>query len=152
TRGTARRVFAERGYRVEGAVGKTGTLADNRPFRDYSWFIGYAPKDNPRVAVAVVVVNDPIWHIRATWLGREAMRLALARLEGAVAHVVSAAPRRVPVPTPDPLPRGTYARRIVSRGRHPLHPGRLSPVRRGTGRPARSAGATCLRVEDRRHL
>ncbi|HLT31312.1 MAG TPA: penicillin-binding transpeptidase domain-containing protein, partial [Myxococcaceae bacterium] len=104
TRGTARRVFAERGYRVEGAVGKTGTLADNRPFRDYSWFIGYAPKDNPRVAVAVVVVNDPIWHIRATWLGREAMRLALARLEGEVAHVVSAAPMKVPVLTPEPLP------------------------------------------------
>ena len=104
TRGTARRVFNERGYRVEGAVGKTGTLADRKPFRDYSWFIGYAPKDNPRVAVAVVVVNDPVWHIRATWLGREAMRLALARLEGEVAHVVSAAPAAVPVLTPEPLP------------------------------------------------
>lgn len=104
TRGTARRIFSERGYKVEGAVGKTGTLADRRPFRDYSWFIGYAPKDNPRVAVAVVVVNDPVWHIRATWLGREAMRLALARLEGEVAHVVSAAPEAVPVLTPEPLP------------------------------------------------
>lgn len=78
--GTARRIFRERGYRVEGAVGKTGTLADRKPFRDYSWFVGFAPKENPRVAVAAVIVNDPRWRIRATWLGREAMRLALKNL------------------------------------------------------------------------
>jgi membrane peptidoglycan carboxypeptidase len=89
TSGTARRVFRERGFRVDDAVGKTGTLADKSPFRDYSWFVGYAPKDNPRVAVAAVVVNDPYWRIRATWLGREAMRLALER-----------------VPIPDPAPAG----------------------------------------------
>ena len=82
THGTARRIFNERGYRVEDAVGKTGTLADRRPFRDYSWFVGFAPRDNPKVAVAVVVVNDPMWRIRATWLGREAMRLALQRVRG----------------------------------------------------------------------
>jgi membrane peptidoglycan carboxypeptidase len=80
TKGTARRVFRERGMGVPGAVGKTGTLADRAPFRDYSWFVGFAPKDNPKVAVAVVIVNEPIWRIRATWLGREAMRLGLARL------------------------------------------------------------------------
>lgn len=78
TSGTARRVFRERGYRVEGAVGKTGSLADRNPFRDYSWFIGFAPKENPKIAVAAVVVNDAYWRIRATWLGRETMRLALA--------------------------------------------------------------------------
>jgi hypothetical protein len=65
---------------VPGAVGKTGTLADRKPFRDYSWFVGFAPKDNPKVAVAAVIVNEPLWRIRATWLGREAMRLGLARL------------------------------------------------------------------------
>lgn len=80
TNGTARRIFRERAFRVEGAVGKTGTLADKNPFRDYSWFVGFAPKDHPRVAVAAVIVNDPLWRIRATWLGREAMRLALERL------------------------------------------------------------------------
>jgi peptidoglycan glycosyltransferase len=80
TSGTARRIFRERAFRVEGAVGKTGTLAGRNPFRDYSWFVGFAPKDKPRVAVAAVIVNDPYWRIRATWLGREAMRLALERL------------------------------------------------------------------------
>ncbi|HYO71117.1 MAG TPA: penicillin-binding transpeptidase domain-containing protein [Archangium sp.] len=80
TKGTARRTFRERGMGVPGAVGKTGTLADRNPFRDYSWFVGFAPKDNPKVVVAAVIVNEPIWHIRATWVGREAMRLGLARL------------------------------------------------------------------------
>lgn len=77
TEGTARRIFRERGFRVPGAVGKTGSLADKRPFRDYSWFVGFAPKDDPKVAVAAVIVNDPVWRIRATWLGREAMRITL---------------------------------------------------------------------------
>lgn len=79
TEGTARRTFRERGFRVEKAVGKTGHLADRNPYRDYSWFVGFAPKDEPKVAVGAVVVNDAAWRIRATWLGREAMRLALAR-------------------------------------------------------------------------
>ena len=77
TNGTARRIFRERGHQVKDAVGKTGSLADKNPFRDYSWFVGFAPKDNPKVAVAAVIVNEPLWHIRATYLGREAMRLYL---------------------------------------------------------------------------
>ncbi len=79
TTGTAHRIFNERGMRVAGAVGKTGSLADKKPFRDYTWFVGFAPKDAPKIAVAAVIVNDPHWRIRATWLGREAMRLYLDR-------------------------------------------------------------------------
>lgn len=79
THGTARRFFRLRALR--GAVGKTGSLADRNPFRDYSWFIGFAPRDAPRdaprVAVAAVVVNEPRWRIRAPWLASEAMRLGL---------------------------------------------------------------------------
>jgi peptidoglycan glycosyltransferase len=78
TTGTARRVFRERGFGVPGAVGKTGSLADRHPFRDYSWFVGFAPKEDPEVVVSAVVVNEPRWRIRATWLGREALRLSLA--------------------------------------------------------------------------
>ena len=77
TSGTARRIFRERGFRVPGAVGKTGSLADRHPYREYSWFIGFAPKDNPQIAVAAVIVNNAKWRIRATWLAREAMRLYL---------------------------------------------------------------------------
>ena len=80
THGTARRFFRLRELR--GAVGKTGSLADRNPFRDYSWFVGFAPKDAPRVAVAAVVVNEPRWRIRAPWLAREAMRLGLEAVGG----------------------------------------------------------------------
>ncbi|MCU0696939.1 MAG: penicillin-binding transpeptidase domain-containing protein [Myxococcaceae bacterium] len=79
TQGTARRIFHERGMRVPGAVGKTGSLADKHPYRDYTWFVGFAPKEAPRIAVAAVIVNEAKWRIRATWLGREAMRLFLSR-------------------------------------------------------------------------
>lgn len=75
--GTARRMFHERGNRLNDAAGKTGSLADKKPFRDYSWFVGYAPRENPKVAVATVIVNDAYWRIRATWLGREALRRGL---------------------------------------------------------------------------
>jgi penicillin-binding protein A len=77
--GTARRIFHERGFSLADAAGKTGSLADKTPFRDYSWFVGYAPASDPKIAVAAVIVNDPYWRIRATWLGREAMRLYLSR-------------------------------------------------------------------------
>ncbi len=80
TSGTARRIFSERGMRITGgAAGKTGSLADKKPFRDYTWFVGFAPRDNPKIAVAAVIVNDAKWRIRATWLGREAMRLYLEK-------------------------------------------------------------------------
>jgi cell division protein FtsI/penicillin-binding protein 2 len=75
--GTARRIFHERNFSLADAAGKTGSLADKKPFRDYTWFVGYAPASAPKIAVAAVIVNDPFWRIRATWLGREAMRLYL---------------------------------------------------------------------------
>lgn len=85
TQGTARRVFHERGFRLPDAVGKTGSLADKTPFRDYTWFVGYAPKEHPVVAAAAVIVNGPKWRIRAPWLGREALRLGLAAAASAPA-------------------------------------------------------------------
>jgi peptidoglycan glycosyltransferase len=77
THGTARRFF--RGPALRTAVGKTGSLADKAPlpYRDYTWFVGFAPRDNPRVAVAAVVVNDVRWRIHAPWLAGEALRLVL---------------------------------------------------------------------------
>lgn len=79
TEGTARRYFSPPRYHFE-AVGKTGSLSDKRPvFRDYSWFVGFAPKQAPRVAVAAVIVNEPVWKIRAAWLGAEALRLSMPR-------------------------------------------------------------------------
>jgi peptidoglycan glycosyltransferase len=90
TDGTARRTFR----RVAGALrgvevaGKTGSLSDAKPYRDYSWFVGFAPAEKPEVVVATVVVNDRLWHGRAPTVAKEA-------LEAFFAARVAALPRGV---------------------------------------------------------
>jgi cell division protein FtsI/penicillin-binding protein 2 len=82
TEGTARKAFRERRRNALGDIrvaGKTGSLAEQAPFRDYSWFVGYAPADNPTVAVAVFVMNNAEWRIRASYVAREMLRAALIK-------------------------------------------------------------------------
>ncbi|MFT5359297.1 MAG: peptidoglycan glycosyltransferase [Polyangiales bacterium] len=81
SRGTGRRSFHdERGnpflpdIRV---AGKTGSLSAERPYRGYTWFVGYAPADNPTIALAALVVNTPRWRIKAAYVAREALRYHL---------------------------------------------------------------------------
>lgn len=38
-------------------AGKTGT-AENESDKDHSWFVGYAPVENPQIAVAVILESD----------------------------------------------------------------------------------------------
>lgn len=45
------------GVRGVSVAGKTGT-AENATGNDHSWFIGFAPAENPKVAVAVVIENS----------------------------------------------------------------------------------------------
>jgi len=86
SRGTATRAFARppRGLKGVAVAGKTGSLNEKAPFRDHSWFVGYAPAEDPQVVVATVVVNGPLWRVRAPWVAREALaaffadRVALA--------------------------------------------------------------------------
>lgn len=82
--GTARRAFHENGrYLLEefSAAGKTGSLVEGEgeEWGEVTWFVGFAPIDEPRVAVAAVLVNTPYWRIRASYVGREALRTALLR-------------------------------------------------------------------------
>lgn len=44
--------------RVRGvqSAGKTGT-AQNPPYKDHAWYIGFAPFDNPKIAIAVMIEN-----------------------------------------------------------------------------------------------
>jgi cell division protein FtsI/penicillin-binding protein 2 len=74
-RGTAQKAFARppRELRGVSVAGKTGSLNEQRPFRDHSWFVGYAPAEDPQVVVATVVVNGPLWRVRAPWVAREAL-------------------------------------------------------------------------------
>jgi peptidoglycan glycosyltransferase len=78
TEGTARQFFRDRRPRspLKGlsVAGKTGSLAQASPYRDYSWFVGFAGGDRPRVAFAVLVENDRQWRVKAPYVAREALR------------------------------------------------------------------------------
>jgi penicillin-binding protein A len=79
--GTATSSFRERGRAVLGDIevaGKTGSLSNHqRPYKDYSWFVGFAPAQDPKIAVAAVVVNGLKWSIHAPYVAREAFRAYL---------------------------------------------------------------------------
>jgi peptidoglycan glycosyltransferase len=80
TAGTARRVFRRTAHGLRGVAvaGKTGSLADPSPFRDYTWFVGFAPAEKPEVVVATVVVNGRLWHARAPTVAKEALEAFFA--------------------------------------------------------------------------
>ncbi len=58
-------------------AGKTGT-AENATGKDHSWFVGYAPAENPRVAVAVVIENADA-HGSATPIAGKVLQAALEK-------------------------------------------------------------------------
>jgi cell division protein FtsI/penicillin-binding protein 2 len=83
THGTSKKAFWDSrgrpllpGIRV---AAKTGTLSRYEPHRTYNWWVGYAPVDDPRIAVAALVVNDPKWRIKPSYLALEALREYLIR-------------------------------------------------------------------------
>jgi cell division protein FtsI/penicillin-binding protein 2 len=67
--GTARRGFISRRGRPFlpdlKVGGKTGSLSRKSPYLHYNWFVGFAPADSPRVALAVLVGNPARWRIKA---------------------------------------------------------------------------------------
>jgi cell division protein FtsI/penicillin-binding protein 2 len=96
TSGTARRAFRRAAAPLRGVdvAGKTGSLADADPYRDYSWFVGYAPADRPEVVVATVVVNERLWHARAPTVAKEALEAFFAARLAAVPRGVRTAAAR----------------------------------------------------------
>ncbi len=83
THGTAKKAFWDSRGRpfLPGiaVAGKTGTLSRSNPYRRYTWWVGYAPVDDPKIAVASLVVNEPKWRIKASYVAREALREYLVR-------------------------------------------------------------------------
>jgi len=74
--GTARKAFYDRAGRPRlpfSAAGKTGTLYGkaDRGFVGYSWFVGFAPVEHPRVAFAVALGNKPGYQLRASEVARQ---------------------------------------------------------------------------------
>ena len=55
-------------------AGKTGTLTRHDEKRLYTWFVGFAPAADPQVAIAALVVNKPLWHIKAPYLARKVLQ------------------------------------------------------------------------------
>jgi peptidoglycan glycosyltransferase len=83
TKGTAKKAFWDQrgrpflpGIRI---AGKTGTLSRYNPQRTYNWWVGYAPVDDPQIAVAALVVNEPKWRIKASYVAKEALRQYLIK-------------------------------------------------------------------------
>jgi hypothetical protein len=80
TRGTARSAFRARGGRpLLGPVqvaGKTGSLSSRDPTGRYEWFVGLAPAEAPRISIAVLVVQGPLWWRNASQIGAEILRQA----------------------------------------------------------------------------
>jgi len=75
--GTARRGFHPGGRALLGPIrvaGKTGSLNGTDPEGRYEWFIGVAPADDPRVAVAALVVNRGRGRRSASHLAAEVLR------------------------------------------------------------------------------
>ncbi len=78
-RGTARSAF----HRANGrpllgnvqVAGKTGSLSGTEPAGRYEWFVGVAPADEPRIAVAVLLLQSHLWWRNAAQVAAEVLRV-----------------------------------------------------------------------------
>jgi cell division protein FtsI/penicillin-binding protein 2 len=102
TRGTARRAFRQRnGRALLGPIrvaGKTGSLSGKDPDGRYEWFAGVAPADEPRIAVAVLVVQGRVWWRNASQVASEVLKRVFC--VGGRCEVAHAA-RYIPAVAPD---------------------------------------------------
>jgi cell division protein FtsI/penicillin-binding protein 2 len=80
--GTAFKAFHDaRGRRILDVkvAGKTGSLSRDQPtYLNYSWFVGYAPADEPRYVVAVLLGNSATWRFKSHTVARMLLERALA--------------------------------------------------------------------------
>ncbi|MFC1642663.1 penicillin-binding transpeptidase domain-containing protein [Myxococcota bacterium] len=60
-------------------AGKTGTLTREKRNRYYTWFVGFAPADKPEIALAALVVNTPVWRIKAPLVAANVLRAYFAK-------------------------------------------------------------------------
>ena len=86
--GTSYRAFHdERGHAFLPDIpvaGKTGTLTDQQSNKYYSWFTGFAPSHATAntslrsVSVAVLIINQPNWQVKANVIARDMLRAYFA--------------------------------------------------------------------------
>ena len=88
-------------------AGKTGTLVRNVDgvYRHYTWFVGFAPAEDPQIAVAALAVNGKKWRIRGPSLARHALASWFLSAQGRAARSdKSAAQRPAHEPRSSPAP------------------------------------------------
>lgn len=68
--------------RIDGVVwaGKTGSTEHRRGSQTHSWFVGFAPAENPKIAIAVLVENSGHGGEIAAPIGRDVVKLWLDKL------------------------------------------------------------------------
>ncbi len=52
-------------------AGKTGSLSSKTQPKNCTWFVGFAPADNPEIAIAVLIVNYDTWRAKACTITRK---------------------------------------------------------------------------------
>jgi len=79
--GSAARSFGK--HQAIRVAGKTGTLTRTEPFyMEHSWFVGYAPAEQPQIIVSVVLGNPENWHLRGQEAARRLIDRALDQTSG----------------------------------------------------------------------
>ena len=74
TSGTGRKAFQKwptKHVKRVSVGGKTGSLAKRTPYTSYTWFVGFAPVEDPQIAIAVMVGNSDLWWQRAADIARD---------------------------------------------------------------------------------
>jgi len=75
--GTGRHAFGTKPRALRGISvgGKTGSLSGQDPnvYRHYSWFVGFAPVDHPKVAIAALAINGLQWRVKGAQLARDGL-------------------------------------------------------------------------------
>jgi len=74
--GTSRRAFGSPRstplLRDMEVAGKTGSVSGWSSRMHFEWFAGIAPVDGPMLAVSALVVNNGLWKIKGSYVGKEA--------------------------------------------------------------------------------
>lgn len=136
TTGTSRKEFIRQGksiMRDVAVAGKTGTLRGNNPEGLNTWFIGAAPMENPRIAVAVIVVN-PSYGNKASHFGREVLEKFLFGTVTESAPVVyrkavTKSSKKSAAKSKAPAKKVTYAKKPAGKAKSPAVKSKAAPVK-----------------------
>jgi len=132
TFGTGHLAFAKTPYVAAGKTrtAQVYTVAQNSKYnaktvsekmRDHAWFIAFAPADNPRIALAVLVENSGFGSQNAAPVARKVIDTYLLDKDGNVKPSVAPPPEPIETPAPKPNePNTTHQTQTTARGNIPI--------------------------------